>query len=353
MALVLPDNRGNENNLIMTQSIVSILSVISAILFFGAGYLIASFLKKLKLTKVLLEKEQLVESRNTAYRELETYKVHLAEQENKYHSLNGQMLKLQAKNAELKKNEFQAKNQHQELTICIRTLEAKTEKVELLWEENQQLKEENSYLHNKLQPLEQADKERRALAIQMERFKEQASQLEQYRNEVVSLKSAVEKITSLRNKIEKITAENAQLRSLSLVHQPSPQRRAALLEQENLTNALETILVRLPQNKGCREVVLADEQGLLVAGGYSEYSEDLAVIAAMCDDFVKKIPRMLPVSMIQQLNVIDENGITVTAHYFPLVSGLILVSLTVGQGPDRATVEQLSSEISDIMDKAD
>ncbi len=330
----------------MTLSIVSILSVTSAILFFGTGYLIASFLTKLKLTKVLLDKEQLIESRDMAYRELEANKVNLTEVKNECHSLNEQMVKLQSANAELKKNGSQAKNQYQELTICTRTLEAKTEKAELIWEENQQLKEENSYLHNKLQQLEHADKERRALAIQMERFKEQASQLEQYRNEVVSLQSVAEEVSSLRNKIEKLTAENAKLRSLSLVYQPSSQR-AAILEQENLTNSLETILVRLAQSQEYREVVLADEQGLLVAGGHSEYSEDLAVVAAMFDDFVKKCPQMLPISTIQQLNVIDENGITITVHYFPLASGsLNLVSLTVGQGPDRATVEQLSSEIS-------
>jgi len=331
----------------MTQFIVSFLLLTSTILFFGAGYLIASFLTNFKLTKVLLDKEQLIESRDIAYRELEANKVNLTEVKNECNSLNEQMVKLQAANAELKKNESPAKNQSQELTICTRTLEAKTEKVESLWEENQQLKEENSYLHNKLQQLEHADKERRALAIQMERFKEQASQLEQYRNEVISLQSVAEEVTSLRNEIENLTAENAQLRSLSLVQQPSPQRRSAILEQENLTNSLETILVRLAQNQEYREVVLADEQGLLVAGGNSEYSEDLAVVAAMFDDFVKKFPQMLPVSTIQQLNVIDENGITVTAHYFPLASGpLILVSLTAGQGPDRAIVEQLSREIS-------
>ena len=331
----------------MTQFIVSFLLLTSTILFFGAGYLIASFLTNFKLTKVLLDKEQLIESRDIAYRELEANKVNLTEVKNECNSLNEQMVKLQAANAELKKNESPAKNQSQELTICTRTLEAKTEKVESLWEENQQLKEENSYLHNKLQQLEHADKERRALAIQMERFKEQASQLEQYRNEVISLQSVAEEVTSLRNEIENLTAENAQLRSLSLVQQPSPQRRSAILEQENLTNSLETILVRLAQNQEYREVVLADEQGLLVAGGNSEYSEDLAVVAAMFDDFVKKFPQMLPVSTIQQLNVIDENGITVTAHYFPLASGpLILVSLTAGQGSDRAIVEQLSREIS-------
>ncbi|OAD20031.1 hypothetical protein THIOM_004283 [Candidatus Thiomargarita nelsonii] len=116
---------------------------------------------------------------------------------------------------------------------------------------------------------------------------------------------------------------------------------------------MEALLAHLSQDENFHNAVLADKQGMLIAAAdNNEDCEDLAAIAAMFDDLIKKIPQTLLVSTIQQLKVVDENGVTITVQSFQVASEqLFIVSLTVGAEPNQAMIAWLINEVSILVDK--
>jgi chromosome segregation ATPase len=172
-----------------------------------------------------------------------------------------------------------------------------------------------------------------------ETLEDQGKELERIRKENQLLKETNDSLRS-------------QFHSPDLKHQPLPQ--IVFPEKfEDISSVLEIILKHLSQNGTTCCAVLADEQGLPVAGS-SEHSEVLAVIAAMFDDLVKRLPTILPVNTIQQFNVIDKEGKILAAQYFQVASSpLILVSLSDGETPDWTTVNELFNKVSTIIEKTE
>lgn len=113
---------------------------------------------------------------------------------------------------------------------------------------------------------------------------------------------------------------------------------------KEISTALEIILNHLLEKEIVQSAILASEQGLLIAGS-DQYSEALAVIAAMFDDLVKRLPETPLVNEVKRIDIIGEDNQIITAQYFQITAGqFILVSLTTGPAPDWTPLKQLIDE---------
>lgn len=123
-----------------------------------------------------------------------------------------------------------------------------------------------------------------------------------------------------------------------------------LQKVKDVSTALEKILNHLVQKEIVQSAILASEQGLLVAGN-DEHSDALAVIAAMFDDLVKRLPNTPPlVNEVKRIDIVGEDNTIITAQYFQMVSGqLILVSLTTAPAPDWTPLQQLIELIDETL----
>ena len=108
-----------------------------------------------------------------------------------------------------------------------------------------------------------------------------------------------------------------------------------------LGDSSEAFLEALSRNiEGCQAAVLADEQGLLVAG-IGEYEENLAAIAAVCNEVGDRMGDILPFGKLQEMQMMDENGLTTTVYSVPVdTQWLTLVLLSVGKSPRHEVVKQ-------------
>nr|VFK49680.1 MAG: hypothetical protein BECKTC1821D_GA0114238_108212 [Candidatus Kentron sp. TC] len=108
-----------------------------------------------------------------------------------------------------------------------------------------------------------------------------------------------------------------------------------------LGDSSEAFLEALSRNiEGCQATVLADEQGFLVAG-IGEYEENLAAIAAVCNEVGDRMRDILPFGKLQEMQMIDEHGLVATVYSVPVdTQWLTLVLLSVGNGPGREVVKQ-------------
>ena len=84
-------------------------------------------------------------------------------------------------------------------------------------------------------------------------------------------------------------------------------------------DSAEAFLRALSRNiEGCQAAVLADEQGLLIAG-IGQYEENLAAIAAVCNEVGDRMGDILPFGKLQEMQMMDENGLVTTVYCWSLV----------------------------------
>lgn len=212
---------------------------------------------------------------------------------------------------------------------------------EKLIEARREIKE----LKDRVLTLEEEAKGYQALTLRLRYLNEQCQKMEELRESNVRLQKKADECKQLQEQIAVLCAENSRLRSLDVVLD-TPPRPACVSYTEGLGNSLQHLVERLAQTEKARGVVLADDQGLLVAGT-GEHLEGLAAAAAVFDALTHKVRTILPLSTPQRLTITDENSITLIAQPFVFASvQLVLVNLSVGPGPDRETIDRLIAENS-------
>jgi predicted regulator of Ras-like GTPase activity (Roadblock/LC7/MglB family) len=218
-------------------------------------------------------------------------------------------------------------------------LKQKEAEAESLREERTQLAEQVQALAERVQALSAAERKRQELAIEVERLTAEVHDLARYREQLVDLQGEQEALVALRNTVRELQEENAQLRSQQLAQQAPP--RPALPENPaGLGESLDSFLVPLAEREGYRAAVLADQQGLLIAGT-GEHAKELAVVAALYDEMASKVPEDLPLSHLQEIHMVDENAVTLAVQPLSVAADrLILVSLSVGSGPDKDSIDR-------------
>lgn len=140
-------------------------------------------------------------------------------------------------------------------------------------------------------------------------------------------------------------------KEITMQTSPNKPKKIALRELKKqlkpvkeISTALEIILNHLLDKEIVQSAILASEQGLLVAGS-DKHSDALAVIAAMFDDLVNRLPETPLANEVKRIDIIGENNQIITAQYFQITAGqFILVSLTTGPTPDWTPLKQLIDE---------
>lgn len=167
----------------------------------------------------------------------------------------------------------------------------KEEELEILKKENQKLTNENINLREKIKQLKYRENTYHNLIIQIEHYKKQAANFN--------------------------------------------------FKENNLNILLEPLELLLKNEIVC-DVVLVDKQGLLVADSntfcknVNKKSEALAAVAAMCDDLMDEVSKKVSIGKIQQINMINENGISFLGQTITIASDqLILMLLINGQLPTK------------------
>lgn len=220
--------------------------------------------------------------------------------------------------------------------------EKKIDLSETLIEARREIKE----LKNRVLTLEEEAKGYQALTLRLGYLDEKCQKMEELRESNVRLQTKANECKQLQEQIAALRLENSRLRSLDVVLDTPPRPASVSYYTEGLGNSLQYLVERLAQTEKARGVVLADDQGLLVAGT-GEHLEGLAAAAAVFDALIRKVKTILPLSTPQRLTITDENSITLIAQPFVFASvQLILVNLSFGPGPDRETIDRLIAEKS-------
>jgi hypothetical protein len=233
-------------------------------------------------------------------------------------------------------------------------LKEKASQVDALREEKfdlsvrlKQLQELNRVLQKQTERMKELEDERHASNLKMESQERHVAALERLKEENARLSTLVSEIPELRSAVESLTAENRELRSLGLVHKPSPRPGQTSLP-EDLGGSMQALLDRLDARLGAggRGTALADEQGLLVAGT-SEYSEGLAVTAALCDGLMRQVSEILPLTTLSRFTMVDTSSNAATVCPFRVGSdGLLLATLSVGTVPSNEIFDDIVGQAS-------
>jgi hypothetical protein len=209
--------------------------------------------------------------------------------------------------------------------------------------------EEAALLRDQARSLRKSEAAVNQLAIENESLNRQLAMLERYKEENTRLTAALAEEPELRSSMERLRQENRQLRSLGLVQQPPARVRPA--PSEPAGESVQELLEQFARRMEVRGSALADEHGLLVAGT-GPHAEGLAVASALADGLMTQLGELLPMAALRRLVVVDANA--VTAALYPFQAGsvrLTLASLSVGQEPDRAEIDELIGRATRLIDR--
>lgn len=218
--------------------------------------------------------------------------------------LKSQQKELKAEIDRLKELEKVADEKY-DLAIKVESLQQKEKETETLREDKAQLTQklnqaehEAKHLAERLKEMEGIESDRKDLAIKMELLEKQVKDSEVLREDNATLKATVEGMDNMANQIKSLEQENTNLRSLATVSSQAKPKVVAV-SAEGLAGSLQQVLEQLGKEQGSRGAVVADEQGLVVAG-IGEHAEALAAAAAVFEEVGRRVQAMLPISNAQQ-----------------------------------------------------
>jgi hypothetical protein len=369
------------------QVAVGLCIFAGALLFFAAGFLVARLLRRPPvpgpqeepvsgapapaasaqaggeggLAKVfldLLDADPRQESERKALAaELDNLRTELAEAGREIRRLRDAAADLAGRKDKLEKEkqELQARLQssasttarNAELAQKVSQLQQKLEAAEALRDENRRLAAELEAARSwrpaavyQSGPEGTLEEENRKLSLQVRHLAGQVKEMHALREESRELKHCRRANKEMRSEIEALKTENAQLRSLQML-QETPPPPSASLPASGLGRSLQFLVNRLSESQAARGTALADELGLMVAGT-GAHAEAMAGMAAVFSDIGATLNSMIPFGKIDHIQIANPNELTLTLRPVT-ISGhsLILSTLTAGEGPGRADVENL------------
>ncbi len=198
-------------------------------------------------------------------------------------------------------------------------------------------------MHELAETVHEREAENRGLLVELERLTPQLCELERCRERVGLLELSLEEMDALRKLVSDLHIENARLHSLELVQGTAP-RVPFSPTSGQLGQSLNRLIEEIGRREGARGAVVADENGFLAAG-VGDHTDALGAIAAIYDEIAEKVPDMLPVSRLPRIDIVDENGVTIAIQPILIDTGrLLLVSLSVGPGPERDVADRIFRE---------
>jgi len=214
-----------------------------------------------------------------------------------------------------------------------------TEQLEQLREENLRLKEDIRQLRIHKEASVELDKlnaEHKRLRLESELLNQRVTELGAAREEATTLRrEAVEQAQALNEATElrdRLGLLEAQLYALGQVPQTREVPRHSMRVQIGSTSHhMEAGLSPLVTSTNLRSAVLADIQGFpIVVAGETLAHEGLAAFSAVAQDLAQRGRRLLPLSDVLLVQLLDSNQITVTCRLFTIGQEAFSVA-TIGQ----------------------
>jgi hypothetical protein len=212
-----------------------------------------------------------------------------------------------------------------ELRMKLQSADARLADAERLADENRALRQEVAELREQGQAtaeLEQMSVEYRNLRVDHEQMVRRVANAERDHDELVELRDrnaelvAIEReAIELRDRKQSLEAQLFAAGIVPRTRSTSPQ--ATPNEERAKASDLETNLQSLIGPAGARSAVLADHQGLLVAGsGDPLPQEGLAAFSGCASEFGARAKTFLPIGTLRVIRMTDSNGTVVACRLF-------------------------------------
>lgn len=202
----------------------------------------------------------------------------------------------------------------------------------------------------KIEQMVHLNNEKHDLALKVGLLEERLKEHEQIQNENQDLKFKLKEAAQLEEKIEKLQSENAELRSRGITLEGAPNPVSKPISEkasyDGLGEIFENLVNQLSTGETSRGAVMADELGLLIAGT-GKHMDALAVIAALFSEMYNKVKSIFPIGTVDCFEILNTQKVTI--RIFPILiasNNLLIVTTSVGPGPDRETINNLLSESS-------
>lgn len=323
------------------QFAAGICSLFGGIFFFGAGYFFARYRLANNYGKL--------ESEITAAREREDSIREKAIQDNFTFKRKIDMLKqkrdayqkaTQKRIKELKKQVVEMDGVIGDYRERLRDLAVEITRAD---SENTLLTEALETTKKDLKDISELERENQDLTDKMDRLNTQFKYLNHLKEENQRLTQKFLEQEKLSVSASSSPAEKA-LENKSDLPLTQEKQSESLATREGLEEEFESIVNRISQSGGSKEVVIADELGLLIAGT-GKHLDGMAAMAAIYSMVGNKVTSLIPFGDVDVIKIINVENLTVTMQPLNIESEkLILTTLSAGEGPDRATLTRITEK---------
>jgi predicted regulator of Ras-like GTPase activity (Roadblock/LC7/MglB family) len=242
---------------------------------------------------------------------------------------------------ETEQDRSRLEERNRELSMQAEKYEQQISYIAELEDKNRELRLQTERLDEEFTRLSDLEDVNLELSIRTERFDEQLKDLDALRDENRTLQESLAVLEASKKEIVRLKEENAKLNSLGIVLKESPRPSSLPAAPDGLGGAFQNMVNTLSGEKSSRGVVLADELGLLVAGT-GDHTESMAAMAAVFTTVSERMETVFPFGEISQIVIENMDELTITMQPYELASDrLILTALSVGPGPERASVAKL------------
>ena len=334
------------------QFVAGICSFLGALLFVGAGFFLAKHLISLDKGRLEQEIQTIKEREEFVQEEIVKEKLSFKKYIDRSRQKNAAYKKASQKRifelmARLKRlNSILGDYKERLDDLAVDITRTDSEKV-LLQEALENTKKD-------LKDMTDLENENKALDRELEQLKSQLKKIDHLQAENQALNEKLTEMEDLKGQIdalkaEKVRANNAVKFSEEL-QQPkkSSSEEIAHLEvvpqREGLGQVFRFLVDQISKLEGSRGVVVADKQGLLVAGN-GDYKDSMAGLATICPDVANIISDLIPFGDIEIIRITNIHNLTITMLPFELDSEkLVLTTLAKGEGPTRETITQFTQK---------
>jgi hypothetical protein len=334
------------------QFVAGICSFLGALLFVGAGFFLAKHLLALDKGKLEQEIQTIKEREKFVQEEIIKEKLSFKKYIDRSRQKNAAFKKATQKRifdlmAKLKRLNAVLGDYKERLDdLVVDVTRTDSEKV-LLQEALENTKKD-------LKDIADIENENKALNRELEQIKSQLKEIDHLQAENQALNEKLTEMENLKAQVEAMKAEKVRANNAAKFSEELLQPKKSSSEEiahpeivpgrEGLGQVFRFLVDQISRLEGSRGVVVADKQGLLVAG-IGDYKDSMAGLATICPDVANIISGLIPFGDIDIIRITNIHNLTITMLPFELDSEkLVLTTLAKGEGPTRETITRFTQQ---------
>jgi hypothetical protein len=234
-----------------------------------------------------------------------------------------------------------------DMRVALASAEARGVQTDRLRDENRVLNEHVAELRTAATELTAAQQELKQSRLDAAVYKRRIEELERGRVDQGTLERRVRELTGEVSELgalrERARLLEAKLYAVGHTDDVTPSRKVELSDAAVMPSSMETALARLVEPSAMRSAVVADRDGLLVAGaGDQSPQEGLAALSGITGNIVQRVQELLPIATVEQLSVRDSNELVVWCRFLECEGEHFTVA-TIGS--DAPATEEVAAVI--------